>query len=119
MRSGNLIQLTPDQFTILQPFFQEPAAFNLSLKAVLAGTAPGEAWADDVQQPTLGLVNMHPAGWGDVLSKIWVNDAALQHLRRVLESGERIGAEWLATHWSFASLKGNAAFQAMVAALSS
>ena len=106
-------RLTPDQFTILQPLFREPAAFNLSLKAVLAGTAPGEAWADDVQQPTLGLVNsseghylagdpnrtasfdglkatipdwaflnVHPAGWGKVLSQIWVNDVARPQARQ-------------------------------------
>jgi len=47
----------PDQFSLLLPLFYEVTAFNLSVKAVLMGTAPGYAWVDDSQQPTLGLVN--------------------------------------------------------------
>jgi RimJ/RimL family protein N-acetyltransferase len=52
-----MIQLEPTQFTSLRPLFGEAEAFNLSVKAVLMGTAPGEAWADDAEQPTLGFVN--------------------------------------------------------------
>lgn len=52
-----MIQLQPDQFARLNPLFHETAAFNLSVKAALAGTAPSEAWADDVERPSVGFVN--------------------------------------------------------------
>jgi RimJ/RimL family protein N-acetyltransferase len=52
-----MIQLEPTQFTSLRPLFREAEAFNLSVKAVLMGSAPGEAWADDAERPTLGFVN--------------------------------------------------------------
>lgn len=52
-----MIQLQPDQFPALHPLFSEAEAFNLSVKAALMGAAPGEAWADDAAQPTIGFVN--------------------------------------------------------------
>jgi RimJ/RimL family protein N-acetyltransferase len=52
-----MIRLQPDQFSNLRPLFREAEAFNLSVKAMLAGKAPGEAWADDAHHPEVGLVN--------------------------------------------------------------
>jgi RimJ/RimL family protein N-acetyltransferase len=96
----------------LQPLFHDAESFNLSVKAGLAGAAPGEAWVD-AEQPTIGLVNtseghylagdtartdlyddlkatipdwaflqVFPDAWANVLPRIWTNDVARPHARQ-------------------------------------
>jgi RimJ/RimL family protein N-acetyltransferase len=48
-------QLEREQFALAQPLFAELAAFNLSVEAVLAGTAPGEVYVDDLKNPCVAF----------------------------------------------------------------
>lgn len=49
-------KLQTKQYVMAQSIFAELAEFNLSVDAVLAGTAPGEVWVDDVNAPHLGFM---------------------------------------------------------------
>jgi RimJ/RimL family protein N-acetyltransferase len=48
-------RLEGDQFGLAQPLFTELAAFNLSVEAVLVGTAPGEIYVDQIDNPRVAL----------------------------------------------------------------
>lgn len=49
-------KLQTSHYSTAQPLFAEMAEFNLSVAAVLAGTAPGEVYVDDVHTPQVGFV---------------------------------------------------------------
>jgi RimJ/RimL family protein N-acetyltransferase len=49
--------LDPNQYKIAAPFFESFNQFHLCVQAVLAGTAPGQVWVNDVAQPRVAFVS--------------------------------------------------------------
>lgn len=48
-------QVEQERFGLARPLFTELAAFNLSVEAVLAGTAPGQIYVDQIDNPRVAL----------------------------------------------------------------
>ena len=55
-------QLAAPSYSTVQTLFARLAAYNLSVAAVLAGTAPGQIWADDPGEPRVALLRS-PEGY--------------------------------------------------------
>jgi len=55
-------KLEDKRYPILQPEFSGLSTYNLSVAAVLAGSAPGQVWADDPDDPRVALIRS-PEGY--------------------------------------------------------
>jgi RimJ/RimL family protein N-acetyltransferase len=49
--------LSSNQYSLAQPFFETFDRFHLCVQAVLKGTAPGQVWVDDIEQPRAAFVS--------------------------------------------------------------
>jgi RimJ/RimL family protein N-acetyltransferase len=52
-----MVELAPEQYALAAPIFARLTDFNISLAAVLAGTAEGKVWVDDLIHPRQGFAS--------------------------------------------------------------